>query len=106
MRTGGKTKSLVRASNRLHRAKVKYNGLRPGTQRGSNLEVRLACTAGTQKTCQGGARLCGVPQCPVLSIAWQQNWDAEATHCSPKGWGKEPTCVQAPPHHSIRTLAT
>ena len=28
-------------------------------------------------------------------------------HCSAKGWGKEPTCVQAPAHHtSMRTLAT
>ena len=28
-------------------------------------------------------------------------------HCLAKGWGKEPTCVQAPAHHTgIRTLAT
>ena len=81
MRTGEKTKSLVRASDRLYRAKVKHYGLRTGTRRCSSLEVRLACTAGTQKACHGGgARLCGaVPQYPVLSIAWQQNWDAEAT---------------------------
>ena len=67
-------------SDRLYRAKVKHYGLRTGTRRCSNLEVRLACTAGTQKACHGGgARLCGaVPQYPILSIAWQQNWDAEA----------------------------
>ena len=54
MRTGEKTKSLVRASERLYRAKVKHYGLR-GTRRGSGLglEVRLACTAGTQKVCHG-----------------------------------------------------
>ena len=110
VRTGEKTKSLVRASDRLYRAKVKHYGLRTGTRRCSSLEVRLACTAGTQKACHGGgARLCGAaPQYPVLSIAWQQNWDAEATRTARlKGWGKEPTCVQAPAHHtSMRTLAT
>ena len=60
MRTGEKTKTLVRASDRLYRAKVKHYGLRTGTRRCSSLEVRLACTAGTQKACHGGgARLCG-----------------------------------------------
>ena len=72
MKTGEKTKSFVRASDRLYRAKVKHYGLRTGTRRSSS---HVACTAGTQKACHGEeARLCGaVPQYSILSIAWQQN---------------------------------
>ena len=40
MRTGEKTKSLVRASNRLYRAKVKHYGLRTGTRRLQRLRNR------------------------------------------------------------------
>ena len=103
MRTGEKTKSLVRASDRLYRAKVKHYGLRTGTRRSSSLEVRLACTAGIQKACHGGgARLCGSEHCMAAKLGWRGN-----PRCSAKGWGKAPTCVQAPAHHtSMRTLAT
>ena len=40
MKTGEKTKSLVRASDRLYRAEVKHYGLRTGTRRCSGHEVR------------------------------------------------------------------
>ena len=104
MRTGEKTKSLVRASDRLYRAKVKHYGLRTGTRRSSSLEVRLACTAGIQKACHGGgARLCGaVPQYPVLSIAWQQSWDAEATRAARQRAGARSRHVCKP---QLTTLA-
>ena len=40
--------------------------------------------------------------CMAAKLGWRGN-----PHCSAKGWGKEPTCVQAPAHHtSMRTLAT
>ena len=108
MRTGEKAKSLVRASDRLYRAKVKHYGLRTGTRRCSGLDIRLECTAGSQKACHGGgARLCGaLPQYPVHGMAAKLGCRGNP-HCSAKGWGKEPTCVQAPAHHtSMRTLAT
>ena len=54
---------------------------------------------------QDGYVLVGVPgseHCMAARLECRGN-----PHCSAKGWGKEPTCVQGAAHHtSMRTLAT
>ena len=68
MRTGEKTKSLVRDSDRLYRAKVKHYGLRTGTRQGSS-PARLACTAGiSEGVPRRRARLCGATTVPGFSV--------------------------------------
>ena len=54
------------------------------------------------QTLQSSTTVPDSEHCMAAKLGCQGN-----PHCSPKGWAKEPTCVQAPAHHtSMRTLDT